>query len=558
MAFFSRMVVAAGLGGAALLGQGPAAAEPVARVGAAIEAMISGGVGQLSVDGRTLDRAALEQLYLVRDYRPIWLEDEAGSAHASLTARGEAVRAALAGADREGLDPARYRAAEIAARVGSADRAALAELDLLITDSLVRYAVEVRTGVVAPSSVDRENLIAPPRVDGVLLAESVARAPDVAARMAALAPPHPEYARLRDGLARMREAARAGGWPRIGEGPTLRPGMSHPNVPALRRRLAATGEYRGPAGPSELYDAALEAAVRAFQERHGLGVDGVVGPRTRAQMDVSAAERVAQVVANMERWRWLPDDLGARHVAVNIPGFWLTAVEDGRTALEMPVIVGTAVRRTPILASTITSTTFNPTWTVPLRNAREDILPKVLQDPSYLDQQGIRVFSSWQADAQLLDHRTMDWRGIGRGIGRFRLVQQPGPLNALGRFKFNIPNDHDIYLHDTPQQEKFDSAHRSFSSGCVRVGDPEGLNAWLFSTHAGWSADRTRDVLESGRTRTVRLAAPVPVYLLYQTARADAAGRLVFHEDVYGRDARLAEAVRRSGEPRTRAAQAGG
>jgi len=558
MAFVSRMVVAMGIGGAALFGPTPTSAEPVARVGEAIEAMVAGGAGMLAVDGRALDRGALEQLYLVRAYRPIWLVDGPGTPHAALSPAGEAVRAALAGADREGLDPVRYRAAEIAARVGSTDRVALAELDLLITDSLVRYAVEVRTGAVSPSSVDPENLIEPPQADGVLLAESIARAADPAARLAALPPRHPEYAVLRDALARLRETARAGGWPRVGDGPTLRPGTSHPDVPAIRRRLAATGELPGPAGTSEVFDAGLEAAVRLFQERHGLAADGVVGPRTRTQMDVGAAERAAQIAANMERWRWLPDDLGPRHVLVNIPGFWLKAVEDGRPALEMAVIVGTPARRTPTMASVITSTTFNPTWTVPLRNAREDILPRLIDDPSYLDQQGIRVYATWQRDAQVLDHHVLDWQGIGRGIARFRLVQRPGPLNALGRYKFNIPNDHDIYLHDTPQQEKFGRAHRSFSSGCVRVADPSALNDWLFATHRTWSPERSRGMLEDGRTRTVRLAESVPVYLVYNTAVTDATGRVAFREDVYGRDRRLAEALRRSAEPRTRSASLGG
>ncbi|HSK41042.1 MAG TPA: L,D-transpeptidase family protein [Arenibaculum sp.] len=451
----------------------------------------------------------------------------------------------LSAAANEGLDQQDYHLAAIAARLVSAGPGPeeRLDLDLLLTDALMNYVGDLRSGRVAPRSIDGDLAIDPPRLDLAAIARDALRAHDLAAFLAGFTPPHPDYDGLRQGLAELRNAAEEGGWPAAGPGPVLKPGMADASVPALRIRLTATGEFDGTDLVSEVYDAELEAAVRAFQDAMELGTDGIVGARTRAALNVTVEERIGQVAANMERLRWLPDDLGARHVVVNIPDYRLQAVEAGQVRLDMPVIVGSALRRTPVFTSRIDHMVYNPTWTVPTTIARKDILPKLVEDPGWLISQGIRVFDGWSADAQPVDPFTVDWRAVGERITRYKLRQEPGPLNALGRVKFMFPNDFDVYLHDTPQRGKFSRAVRMLSSGCVRVGDPDALAGFLFEGMPDWTPERRRQAIDAGTTRTVRLNRPVPVHLLYQTAWRDAEGRMVFRTDIYDRDRQLLAAL---------------
>lgn len=515
-----------------------AAAVPHAVAVQPLRTLLS--AAQPSIDGEALKRPVeLRRFYAGRGDLPAW------SARGEVDSRAEALLGVLAAADREGLDPRDYHAAAIAMRLartraGSRD---LAELDLLLTDAAMHYAAHLRAGRVLPRSVDADMALVPPDVDVVAAARSVASSPDPAAVLAGYAPPYEGYAQLRQGLAELRAFAGRGGWPAAGPGAVLKPGMADPSVPALRRRLAATGDFTGSDRDSEVYDAGIEQAVRAFQERMGLGVDGVVGARTRSALDVPIEERIDQVIANMERWRWLPDRLGDRYVAVNVPGYSLEAVDGGEVRLAMPVIVGSRSRATPILGGRINHLVLNPTWTIPETIARKDVLPKVIEDPGYLITQGIRVFDGWSADAPMLDPYAVDWKAVGTRITRYRLRQEPGPLNALGRVKYMFANEFDVYLHDTPQRGTFGRAVRTLSSGCVRVGDPDALTAFLLEGAGDWTRERLGQVMDSGATTTIRLRRPVPVYLLYRTAWRGRDGRMVFRPDIYDRDPRLVAAI---------------
>ncbi|HEV7369779.1 L,D-transpeptidase family protein [Arenibaculum sp.] len=499
-----------------------------------------------SVDGEMLKRPTeLLRFYAERGDLPAW------SAEGEMDPRAGSLLDLFVAADREGLDPRDYHAAAIAARLARAQTGPheLAELDLLLTDAVMQYAGHLRAGRIQPRSIDADLALVPPPVDVVAAARHVLSAPDPAAALAGFAPPHTGYAALRQGLAELRAFAARGGWSLAGPGPVLKPGMIDPSVPPLRRRLAATGDFAGADLASEFYDVELEQAVRGFQERMGLGVDGVVGPRTRSALNISIEERIDQVIANLERWRWLPDQLGDRYVAVNVPGYSLEAIEGGEVRLAMPVIVGSKSRETPVLGGKISHLVLNPTWTIPETIARKDVLPKVIEDPGYLIAQGIRVFDGWSADAPMLDPYAVDWKAVGTRITRYRLRQEPGPLNALGRVKFMFPNEFDVYLHDTPQRGKFSRAVRTLSSGCVRVGDPEALTAFLVEGMNDWPQERRSQVLDGGATTTVWLRRPVPVYLLYRTAWRDDDGRMVFRPDIYDRDPRLIEALGRRNAP---------
>lgn len=496
------------------------------------------GDGPLWVSGRNLRHAAeLRQVYAERGFASLWHRRTAP------VPAQEALWTRLRAADAEGLDPLAYHPGAIAVRLGTTDPARLAELDLLLTDALMAYARDLARGRVDPGLLPAGVDLAPPPLDLAAVVREVLAAKEPGTVLDALAPPHGEYRRLRRALQQMRALQRAGDWPEIPAGPALKPGMRDPAVAKVRRLLRAAGDLppdaRVEGGPADVFDAELAAAVRRFQARHGLAVDGVVGRHTRSAMNVRPEERVQQIRVNMERWRWMPRDLGRRHVLVNVPGFTLRAVEEGKTVLTMPVIVGSTVRRTPMFSSRITYLVFNPIWNVPPSIARKDILPRVRKDPGYLANHRFQVYAGWQPEAALLDPAEIDWDAVGARIMRYRLRQMPGPDNALGRVKFMFPNAHDVYLHDTPEREKFRSAVRAFSSGCVRVGDPDGLAAFLLAGMEAWGPDRRAAVLETEEPTVVWLRRPVPVHLFYQTIWLDDAGVLQVRDDIYGRDHQL-------------------
>jgi murein L,D-transpeptidase YcbB/YkuD len=536
-------LVAGFLLGAALqpvtaLAAAPAAPRAVETWDAALLARLNAPAGP-QVEGRSLaDPDGVRRFYAARKGHAAWTDAQ------GLAARGAAVVAALQGAAAEGLDPSDYQGTLLRSRLAPSTLQQHVDLELLVTDALVAYAGHIRGGRIEPRSLDEDHAVARVRVDAVAAALSVASGTDVAAALAALAPPHEDYAALRKALATYREAAANGrGWPAAGPGPVLKPGMQDPSVPPLRARLAATGEYAGTDLESDVYDPEIEEAVKLFQLRSGLGDDGVVGGRTRVQLNVSIERRIQQIVVNMERLRWLPDKLGDRHVVVNLPGYSLKAVENGEAKLQMPVIVGSAVRATPILSSRIGYIVLNPTWTVPETIAKEDILPKAIKDPGFFLREGITIRDGWTDDSPVVNPYDVDWRRVGKGITRYRLRQEAGPNNPLGTVKFMFANEFDVYLHDTPQRQKFSREVRTLSSGCVRVGDPEGLTDFLFAGMADWTRERIEQVKAEGQTRTVHLRRPVPVHLTYQTVVPDPLGGVQFRPDVYDRDQLLIQAL---------------
>ncbi len=279
--------------------------------------------------------------------------------------------------------------------------------------------------------------------------------------------------------------------------------------------------------------------MTGFQARHGLAADGVVGAKTLAALNVPVAERMEQIELNLERWRWLPRDLGSRLVVVNIAGFELAAVDEDGRSLEMRVAVGRSYRRTPVFSDEIRYLVFNPSWEVPATLAVRDKLPEIRQDPGYLEQQGFVVLRGWGEDQREVDPDEVDWASLGPGNFPYRLRQSPGPLNALGRVKFMFPNRFNVYLHDTPDREVFARSERDVSSGCIRLEKPMELAEWLLAGSARWDRQMIDRVVAAGDETVASLERPVPVHLLYWTAWADDAGVVQFRRDIYGRDAAL-------------------
>ena len=463
--------------------------------------------GSLAVAGERLHAAdTIAAFYGARAYEPVW-SAEPGRLRELLTQ--------LAGAESHGLRPPDYHFDWLSGRVAAStgDDAAAAELEAVASDAFLLYALHLGRGKV------REERIAGWHIDRPELDLNArlltAASSDPASALAPLLPRHPGYDRLRQELVRYQTIAGAGGWPRIGGGPTLRLGDSGSRVATLRHRLAATGELVATA-ESDVFDDATAVAVRAFQSRHGLDQDGAVGPQTRAALDVAASARVEQLRVNLERWRWLEADLGDRYVLVNVAGFHAGLYDGDRLTLGMRAIVGKPYRRTPIFSDEIRYLVFSPYWNIPSSIARQEIRPKGRR---YMERNHIEVVSG----------------------GRLR--QRPGPGNALGRVKFMFPNRFNVYLHDTPARELFDRTSRSFSHGCIRLEKPLELARFLLDGQ-GWTREEIEQATDRSTPKTVPLERRVPVHILYWTAWVDEGGTLQFRRDIYDRDRAVTRALR--------------
>ena len=313
----------------------------------------------------------------------------------------------------------------------------------------------------------------------------------------------------------------------------------------VREHLALLGGLVYDDSPApDLFDEELEAAVLRFQQRHGMTADGVVGKRTLAALNVPLKERIRQIELNLERWRWIPHDLGERYLLVNIADYKLSVVENHRKVMEMKVVVGRNYRHTPVFSDELKYLVINPYWNVPTKIAVKDLLPRVRKDHTYLDKMGFRVYSSWKEDAAELEAASIDWAKVAPENFVYRLRQEAGPTNALGRIKFMFPNRFAVYLHDTPSKNMFKRTHRGFSSGCIRLEKPIELAAYLLQGQAGGTRAEIAAAIDSRERIVLPVRAKVDIHLLYWTAWVDDSGILHFRDDIYGRDLPLAAALK--------------
>ncbi len=455
--------------------------------------------------------------------------------------------AAIRASEREGLNPRDYHLdaidsllSDIRGKLAAGkpfDPEAGADLDLLLTDAFLLVGAHQLAGRVDPETLHTDWIAHNPAADLTALLESSLAGDNVAATLRGLLPPHPGYAGLRNALMHYRSLAEGGGWPTISSGTSLRMEHRGDRVDRLRDRLAITGELDSP--PAEQYppfDETLETAVRRFQRRHGLEDDGIVGRETLAALNVPIEDRIRQIELNMERWRWIPHDLGNRHLLVNIPDFRMSIVENDEIRMSMRIIVGKDYTATPVFSGTIRHLQLNPYWNIPHGIAVEEILPKIRQDRDYLEHQKIKVFHSWRENAPEIDPGTVNWNEVDDRGFSFKLRQEPGPLNPLGRMKFLFPNKFAVYLHDTPAQGLFRHPARGFSHGCIRVEKPLDLAAVLLQDDTRYSREKISGWIESGVQETISLREPVPVHILYWTAWVDREGTVQFRTDIYARD----------------------
>lgn len=504
-------------------------------------------------DERVQTAASLSVFYERRAYEPAWVTPE------GLSTSARRLLDVLAGADADGLQPADYHVSQLRAWIEQLDaRGAspatagrLVDIELLLTDGFLLFGTHLLIGRVDAASLHSNWRAERRQRDLVELLGRAVRDGNPRQVLHELRPPQPEYARLVEALAAYREIAAVGEWPTIPDGERLSPGDESDRVPALRARLAAEPEAVAgrddlpefDAAAGRMYEEALVEAVRAFQRRHGLEADGIIGPATLAALNASPARRVRQLTLNIERWRWLPQDLGDRHVLVNAADFRLDAVADGEVELTMRAIVGRQYRQTPVFSDRITYIVFSPFWHVPHSLAVQDQLPLQKRDPDYFRRLGFRLFRGWGTDAVEVSPASIDWSTVTAKSFGYRLRQDSGPQNFLGTAKFMFPNPYNVYLHDTPARELFRKHVRNFSSGCIRLEDSRSLALWLLSGDSAWSAGRVDSAMRADSEQTAFLARPVPVHLLYWTAFVSDDGAVHFRPDIYDRDDRLADAL---------------
>jgi L,D-transpeptidase YcbB len=481
------------------------------------------------MDERVFARETLRRVYPDRDFEPIWVTED------GLTQRARLFIAWLGtGPTRQGLRAQDYHLDAIESIDG--DRAGeLVDLELALSDSFLILGSHFLAGRLNPETLSPEWVANRRHRDLAPVLEAAAASDDPGALLEELLPQQPEYQRLVARLEELRRIRDSGGWPAVGAGSTLHPGDSDPRVDQLRERLRAGGDFAGTErGP--LFDDELAAGVEHFQARHGLTVDGVVGPATLAALNRPIQDRINQIIVNLERWRWLPESLGERYVIVNIAGFRLDVVEHGEPVLSMRVVVGRPYRRTPVFSDSIRYLVLNPSWEVPTKIAIQDKLPLIRQNPAYLTESGFDLLEGWGGDERRIDPMTVDWNAVNARNFPYRLRQRPGEMNALGRVKFMFPNQFSVYLHDTPSRELFGEDVRAFSSGCIRLQQPLELAELLLRDNPNWSREAIDRAIAGGREQTVTLPQPMPVHLLYWTVWVDPDGTLQFRDDIYQRD----------------------
>ena len=507
--------------------------------------------------GKDVLRSAvmLARFYEGRAYQPAWSSDEGPSSQAEDLLNTIQVEAA-----HEGLQVGNYRLEKLQTLLQqlrqdaaqSSDPRALADFDLLCTDTFLTYGAQVALGKTNLKGLNAEWFAKEQRTDLVEVLQQAITTNHIADGLKALPPLHPGYVKLRAALAQYRDLGAHGGWPVIPAGFDLRPGGHDEHVPQIRERLRVTGDLDTtpphPSRPShtplqekvrDVYDPTLVRAVKTFQRRHGLAPDGVVGGLTLAALNVPVETRIQQLIVNMHRWRVLPPNLGIRHIDVNIPNFALTVFEQDRPILSMKVVVGKMVeqRTTPTFRASMTHVVLNPYWYVPKSIAEKELFPLARKDPQYFAKHNFVVRRVAVGEKQLADPNATDGSTTSTKVYQYLLRQEPGPKNSLGRIKFMFPNDYGVYLHDTPSKELFNRVVRTFSHGCIRIEKPLDLAEYVLQdAKQQWTRDAILAALDKQKQKIIWLSEAIPVYIHYWTAWVDDDGSVQFRNDIYGYD----------------------
>ncbi|WBO86358.1 L,D-transpeptidase family protein [Hymenobacter yonginensis] len=514
-----------------------------------------------------------KKFYRERQFRLGWFRNH------ELVPQAKTMLGVINKAADEGLDPKEYKTRDFdklfadleGVQADSTKRNALEkEIDVALSGTYFNWASDFYRGTVDPRAVKtidwqvKRNKIKLHKALMTILQERESTYPYYE-----FEPLHPEYEQLKKALADYRALQRNGGWPTLPATTKLKPGQASPAVATLRQRLlgtkaapavtlAATASAETvpartvanspaaptptAAAPAEKYDAELVQAVKAFQSQNGLNPDGVVGGETLRLLNIPVAQRIDQLILNMERWRWIPKKFEPDYLLVNIPDYKLHVVEGNKEVFDMRVIVGKALNATPVFSDKMEYVVLAPYWNVPYSIIDKEMRPKLAANAqSYLDRLDMEVVKGSGAKATPVDPNSINWASLTPATWKYTLRRRPGPKNDLGDVKFIFPNSNDVYLHDTPHDELFSQAKRGFSHGCVRVAEPLKLAEYLLRNKPGWDMTKIEETIAGRKELYVNLPKHVPVYLVYFTSWVDEAGNVNFRDDIYGHDKSLAK-----------------
>ena len=446
----------------------------------------------------------------------------------------------LADAEDDGLNPADYpidALIDFRDSLDGDDPQAAAEAELFFSAFFVAYATDLKIGRVTPQKVDPRLFRNRKTVDVLRVLTDLKQQRDMGKFLSAFETRNPHYRALKKMLALYQTVADTQTWPAIELGAPINPGGSDSRIPAIRSLLSYMGDYDGPESQSRVYDERTVAAMKHFQTRHGLEAKGVIAKQTLIALNVPPDHRARQIMLNMERWRWMPENLGDLHFMVNLAGFELQEVQANQVEDRMNVVVGAVATQTPEFSDEMEYIEINPTWTVPYSIATKEMLPKLRTSPlAYAEDFDLFM------NGKIVSWGVQNWKAYGPGNFPFTFRQRPGATNALGKVKFMLPNPHNIYLHDTPAKDKFLSTSRAFSHGCIRLSRPMDLAYRILGEEVGWSKAKIDATITRGLTTQVPLPRKIPVHLIYSTAFFGTNG-IEFRPDVYGRDRKLYAAL---------------
>jgi murein L,D-transpeptidase YcbB/YkuD len=509
-------------------------------------------VGDDLIQASTLVR----EFYQGRQYQPVW------SHKGSLISPVQSLVMSIQAAEEEGLIPGDYHFESILANLkdfvllsGSALRQrapVLSDLELLLTDAFFVLATHLAQGKVDPDTTETEWEAPCRSLDMLQLFQDSLASGRIAESLQSLSPQHRYYAGLKQALRRYKELVRKNDWLRISAGPDLKSGVKGKRIEALRKRLTKEGyDVSARLAATDVFDHDTELAVCRFQENHGLPQTGVVDEATLKALNTSAEERLRQIEVNLERWRWLPHDLGPRYAIVDAASFELFVVERFGTVLSMKIVVGMLTWQTPVFSSRITDIVINPYWYAPNRVLLKELINYIKADPNYLANNKMKLMRGWGKEETEVDLKTLDLDKANPKNLDFYLRQDPGPLNLLGRIKFSMSNKYNVYLHDTPYQSDFGQFTRTFSHGCIRIAKPVDFSLFLLQDPTEWNAEKITECIDREVEQTIPVKNPLAVHIFYGTAWPLEDGSVQFRPDLYENDKLVAEAFHRK-PPRAR------
>lgn len=471
----------------------------------------------------------LEEFYKYSGYQSVWQSKK----------DRKAILNQLINADAEGLDPSDYNLTKLKQfekKYDSLNDVNLAIYDVLLTHSFQNYISHLTNGRLNPKKIYDNWDLKENKMDINSTLASLLKNDSLALKIEKLKPNHVVYDKLKKALKIINSYPNIS-FSRIDISKKIVQNDTNSSLIEIKKRLIYWKDMKPMDSLSAVYDEATVRAIKKFQTRHGLAADGVIGKGTVESLNFSKKQRKEQIIANLERWKWFPKEMGKEYVIINIPDYSLCLVNDNDTVRTHRVIIGRAKRKTPVLTSNLTHVVFNPTWTVPPTILREDVIPSILKNPNYLAQTNIKLFD---ANGNVVPSNR--WKLSE--AKRYRYVQSPGTFNSLGMVKLLFPNRFSVYLHDTNHRDYFEKSMRSLSSGCIRVDNPFELTAYVLADTINWNLSKITETLQSEKTKYVKIKKEVFIHILYWTAWSES-NTLIFRDDIYNLDADLYDLLRK-------------